>query len=242
MEEEIVLVVGSSGETGKATVELLAKTNLNKRFILHYSQNKQIVEKLVQTLHEDQVLMTVQADLNDSEQIYSLIDSIPFDVDTIIFTQGQALSQLLIETKEQSMDELYNVHVKSTTLITQALLPAMLKKQYGTIVVVSSIWGEEGASCEVWYSMMKSAQINFVKSLAKEIGPSGIRVNGVTPGLIKTKMNHALTEEELALWVNEVPLNRVGDVNEVASCIQFLVSKQASYVNGHILKVNGGIT
>ncbi|GEN44981.1 elongation factor P 5-aminopentanone reductase [Alkalibacillus haloalkaliphilus] len=239
--EEIVLVIGSSGEIGKATVQALAEQS-NRRFILHYSKNSHVIDELVEILHDDQVLMSVQADLTQPDEIYSLIDLTPFDVDTIVFAQGQALSQTFIKLDEQTMDALYNVHVKATTLITQAFLASMVKKQEGNIVVISSIWGEEGASFEVWYSMMKSAQINFVKSLAKEMGPSGIKVNGVTPGFINTKMNQALTDEEIGYWIEDVPLSRLGEASEVANCVKFLCSSQSSYVNGHILKVNGGIS
>ncbi|WP_188205863.1 elongation factor P 5-aminopentanone reductase [Alkalibacillus aidingensis] len=239
MKEETVLIIGASGEIGEAVIHQLNAPN--KRFILHYSQNKRRIEQLVNQLNQDQVLMTVQANLSKNEEIHQLIDSIPFHIDAIVFAQGQASHQMLTDLSDSLMDELYHVHVKATALITKAFLPDLIKQRKGNIIVISSIWGELGSSNEVWYSTMKGAQIAFVRSLAKEVGRSGVRVNAVTPGLINTKMNSGLSEVDVEEWIDEVPLNRCGTVEEVAKCVAFLCSDESSYVNGHTLRVNGGI-
>jgi 3-oxoacyl-[acyl-carrier protein] reductase len=116
----------------------------------------------------------------------------------------------------------------------------MVKKREGNIIVISSIWGIVGASCEVLYSMVKGGQNSFVKALAKELAPSNIRVNAIAPGAIKTRMLSNFTEEELKALEDEIPLGRLGNPNEVAQTVSFLASKNSSYITGQVISVNGG--
>ncbi|MET3682198.1 3-oxoacyl-[acyl-carrier protein] reductase [Alkalibacillus flavidus] len=241
MKTETVLVVGASSDIGGAIVHSLANDNPNRQFVLHYHQNHEALNNLIDLLDEERVLMTVQADLATDKGINDLIQSIPFDIETIIFAQGQAYSGLLLDTPDDVMDQLYYVHVKSTAMITRHFLPSMTRQQSGQIVVVSSIWGEEGVSYEVWYSMMKSAQNHFVKSLAKEVGPSQIRVNGVTAGFIETKMNNHLNDTERQELLADIPLHRAGHPEDIASAVKFLCSTESSYINGHLMQLNGGM-
>ena len=116
----------------------------------------------------------------------------------------------------------------------------MIANKRGNIVVISSIWGLTGASCEVVYSMVKGGQNAFVKALAKELAPSGIRVNAVAPGAIDTDMLRRFSEEELQSIANDIPIGRIGKPDEVAKTVSFLVSDAASYITGQIISVNGG--
>ncbi|WP_411955504.1 elongation factor P 5-aminopentanone reductase [Alkalibacillus sp. S2W] len=241
MQTETILIIGASSDIGKAVVSKLASANPNRQFILHYYKNDGVINHIEKKLIHNTVLLTVQADLRSDQETDQLLASIPFDIDTIVFAQGQSYSGLITDTSDQVMDDLYHVHVKSMTRIAKHFLPSMNRNQHGTIVVISSIWGEIGVSNEVWYSMMKSAQHQFVKSLSKEVGPSNIRVNGVAPGLIATKMNQHLSDEEVEDWLQDVPLQRVGQPEEVADAVQFLCSPQSSYFNGQLLRLNGGI-
>lgn len=132
------------------------------------------------------------------------------------------------------------LHVSSPFLLTRNLLPAMVSRKAGAIVAISSIWGEAGASCEVLYSMTKGAQNSFVKALAKELAPSGIRVNAVSPGAVKTNMMAGFSKEEEEMIAEDIPMGRLAKPGEVADAVQFLLSEKASYITGQILSVNGG--
>ena len=116
----------------------------------------------------------------------------------------------------------------------------MISKKGGVIVNISSVFGESGGSCEVDYSAAKAALIGFTKALAKEVGPAGVRVNCVCPGIIDTDMNDDLTFEDVSALCDEIPLERMGNANEVAECVAFLASDKASYVTGSVFDVNGG--
>lgn len=135
---------------------------------------------------------------------------------------------------------LYQVNLFGTTELTRAILPAMLQQHNGCIINLASIWGETGASCEVDYSVTKGAVIAFTKALAKEVAPSGIRVNAVSPGVIDTEMNAHLSVEDRQNLEEETPLQRIGKPEEIANAVCFLASKQASFITGQILAVNGG--
>ncbi|TFB23148.1 SDR family oxidoreductase [Filobacillus milosensis] len=234
-----ILIIGASGEIGQAIVRELSQ--FSHQFILHYHQNNKAINELASDLNEDQLLMTIRADLTEPKDIDSLMMSIPFSIDIIIFAQGQAHYGMFKETTASQIDDLYQTHVKSTMLITKHFLPQMIRKQSGNIIVVTSIWGEVGASYEVAYSTMKGAQISFVKALAKEVGNSGIKVNAVSPGLINTKMNLEIEASELDKFEKTIPLQRKGKVKDVANTVKFLCSKDSSYIHGQIIKINGGM-
>ncbi len=233
-----ILVVGASGEIGCAIVRKLKKNN--NQFILHYNDNESVIKNLINELDDDQLLATIKADLSTEEGIEQLVQLNAFQVDTIIFAQGKAHYSLLADTDSQTIDQMYRIHVKAPMLITKAHLNRMIQNREGQIIFVTSIWGEIGASNESIYASMKGAQNIFVKSLAKEIGLSGVRVNAVSPGLIKTKMNGQLDENDLIKWQEQVPIKRLGTVQDVANVVNFLVSDDAKYVHGQILRVNGG--
>jgi 3-oxoacyl-[acyl-carrier protein] reductase len=116
----------------------------------------------------------------------------------------------------------------------------MVSKQSGKIINISSMWGQVGASCEVAYSASKAGVIGLTKALAKELAPSGITVNAIAPGLIETGMNSNLTVEELAEFVETIPLGRMGNADEIAAAIEFLASDKSDYITGQVLGVNGG--
>ncbi|TFI46874.1 SDR family oxidoreductase, partial [Diaphorobacter sp. DS2] len=120
------------------------------------------------------------------------------------------------------------------------LLPKLLTKGGGNIIVVSSIWGQTGAACEVAYSAAKGAQIAFVKALSKEVALSGVRVNAIAPGAVETAMLKDFTEEELNAVKSEIPMGRLALPADIANAISFLLSEKASYITGQVMAVNGG--
>jgi 3-oxoacyl-[acyl-carrier protein] reductase len=232
-----VLIIGASGDIGKQISIQLGHEGYS--LILHYHQNKTAIEAIQRELPREGILDTIKADLTNQAGINRLLANVAYPVDAIVFASGIAYYGLFQETPEQIMEEMLSIHVKAPMLISKDALPSMIKKKSGNIILISSVWGEIGASYEVLYSAVKGSQISFVKALAKEVGPSGIRVNAVSPGYIDTKMN-PLSFEEKEQIVSEIPLNRPGTPRDVADVVSFLLSEKAGYIQGEVLRVTGG--
>jgi 3-oxoacyl-[acyl-carrier protein] reductase len=232
------LIIGASGEIGSATVLKLVEAGY--RVGVQYHSNNRAIESLKKQIPVDQWEGAYQGDLSSSKGIREFLSILPDSWEAVVFSGGHLWKGLFQDMKEEDMDALYHVHTKAPWMVSRHVLPDMIRKKRGNLVVVSSIFGEEGASMEVVYSSVKAAQIGFVKGLAKEIAPSGIRVNAVTPGLIQTKMNHQLSEEEWSSLEEEIPIGRAGTTEEVANVVLYLLSDQSSYITGQTINVNGG--
>src|SRR5699024_4267465 len=180
------LILGASGDIGNAIAIDLANQGYN--LILHYHKSHHTIERLQYMLREDAILQTVQADLADSQSVHKLCDEIAYAVHAIVFVSGTAHYGLFQDATEVEMDEMIQIHVKSPWLITHHFLPQMIREQFGQIILITSIWGNVGASNEVMYSSVKGAQNSYVRELEKEVGMSVNSVNAVSPGFIDTKM------------------------------------------------------
>jgi len=233
-----VLIIGASGDIGIAIAERLAMDGY--QLLLHYNQQKKVIDQLMFKLDHECVLTTIQADLCGEIGIQKLLAELVYPVDYIVFASGSAYYGLFQETSEKTMDEMLSLHVKSPWMITRHLLPSMIQKKAGKIVFITSIWGDIGASHEVVYSAVKGAQNSFVKALAKEVAPSGISINAVSPGFIDTKMNRHLVMEEKETIISDIPMNRAGTSGEIAHIVSFLLDNKSSYIQGEIIGVNGG--
>lgn len=148
--------------------------------------------------------------------------------------------ELFIDGDEARWKALFDVNLGGVMHVTKEALPAMIREGKGSIIMLSSVWGQTGASCESVYAASKAAVIGLAKSLAKELAPSGIRVNAVAPGVIDTDMNACYSQADLAALAEEIPLGRLGRPEEAAKAICFLASEDASYITGQVLAVNGG--
>lgn len=236
--KKFVLITGASGGIGRAVALKLAKEGYS--LYLHYHSNEEAIKKLLLQLEEyGGEYIPIQANLAQSEGIYKVAESI-FSVDAIVHNSGTSHYGLLLDLAEADLDHLITLHIKAPLLLTRELLPKMLNKHQGNIVVISSIWGQTGAACEVAYSTVKGAQIAFVKALSKEVALNGIRVNGIAPGAIATEMLSDFSEEDLELLRTEIPLGNLGEPQHIADGVSFLISEQSAYMTGQILAINGG--
>ncbi|WP_261132955.1 elongation factor P 5-aminopentanone reductase [Bacillus sp. Marseille-Q3570] len=231
------LVTGASGEIGQAIARELASQGYN--LYLHYYQNKEAVEKLQMELASSIECKLLNANLAVPEGPGILTEQIKTPVDVLVYNCGSSHTGLITDVSQKELDGMVQLQLKSPFQLIQQLLPLMIERKKGSIVMITSIWGQTGASCEVLYSMVKGGMNTMVKALSKELAPSGIRVNAVAPGIIATKMNEHLSDEEMEAISEEIPIGRFGFPAEVSDAVGYLVSKKSSYVTGHILPVNG---
>lgn len=236
--KKFVLITGASGGIGRAISLQLAKEGYS--LYLHYHNNKDSINTLLTELSQyNGEYIPVCADLSTPDGYQQIVNNI-FSLDAIIHNSGMSHYGLLVDLEKKEAEELIATHVTSPLMLTKELLPKLLTKKSGDIIVISSIWGQAGAACEVAYSMVKGAQISFVKALSKEVALSGIRVNGVAPGAIRTPMMTAFTEDDNAVLNEEIPMGRLGRPENVADVVSFLLSEKAAYITGQIISVNGG--
>lgn len=238
------LITGASGKIGRALVKKFIKEGY---FVLcHYSSSAGGICILKEELKKDGFLGNAefyQADFNDTKAVENLYNQIKKDyggIDVLVNNSGVDLYGFMDATTEEEFDRVMNVNFKSAFMLSKFALPKMIEEKSGNIVFISSVWGITGASMESIYSASKSALIGLTKSLAKELAPSGIRVNCVCPGVIDTPMNDIFTKEEKQEIINEIPLGRMGRAEEVASLVYFVSSNDASYITGQVLTVDGG--
>lgn len=238
-----VLITGGSRGIGAACVRLFAQNGYSVVFLANRSMEK--AEALVAELRDKGFdVACFKCDVSDPQQVANVaadILRIYHRIDSLVNCAGISWIGLFTDMTEAEWDDLFAVNVRSVFSVTRAILPGMISERQGSIVNVSSMWGEVGASCEVAYSATKAAIIGMTKALAKEVGPSGVRVNCVTPGVIDTDMNAQLNDDDRAALSDETPLGRIGRPEEVARTILYLCSEGASFITGQILGVSGGL-
>jgi 3-oxoacyl-[acyl-carrier protein] reductase len=236
--KKYALITGASGGIGQAVALKLASEGYH--LYLHYNRNKVAIKSLLEKLsHFNGEYIPIRADLTNLDG-YKAISSQIFSIDDIVHCSGNSFYGLLVDLKQEEAQALMQVHVTSPMMLSKELLPKLIRKRSGNIIVITSIWGQTGASCEVAYSAAKGAQISFVKALSKEVALNGIRVNAIAPGVVETPMMNRFSPEELEDLSDEIPMGRMGLPEEIANGVSFLLSDQASYVTGHVLSINGG--
>ena len=233
--EKYALVTGASGGIGTAIVKKLIEDNYI--IYVHYNQNVQAINEL-KTYSNN--IIPVKADLTQKSGVEVLLNQINMPIELLVLNSGISLYGLVTDLQDDDIDHMVQLHITSPFKLVQQLIPAMIRKKAGNIIVISSIWGITGASCEVLYSMVKGGQNAYVKGLAKELAPSQIRVNAVAPGAISTNMLSQFSDEEIKDLSDEIPLGRLGHPEEIANTVSFLASEKASYITGQIISVNGG--
>ena len=226
-----VVITGGSRGIGAAAVELFAAKG--DRVFFLYEKNHAAAQAVAQKTGATAIC----CDVADSAAVKKAFASIP-DVDILICNAGICHTGLMSDLPEADWDRLFAVNVKGIYNCVNAAMPTFLKKHAGSVVTVSSMWGQVGASCEAAYSATKGAVIALTQALAKELGPSGIRVNCVAPGVILTDMCANVDEEILAEMAAETPVGRNGTPMDVAKAMEYLAN--AEFITGQVIPVNGG--
>jgi len=233
---ETVLITGASRGIGYATAELFAVNGYT--VYANYRSNPKSLELLSEKLSERGfTLIPLYADVSNSNDVEHMVSQTN-GVDILINNAGIAQFKQFVDMSETDWDNMMSVNLKSVYLCTHCVIPHMIKRKHGAIVNISSVWGVTGGSCEVHYSAAKAGVIGFTKALAKEMAPSGIRVNCIAPGVIETDMNKELSDYDRQLIKEQTPLGTIGLPDHIAQAALFLAENQ--FITGEILNVNGG--
>lgn len=233
---KVAIVSGGSRGIGASIVETLASSGFDVVLNYRFSANKanDIAFKFSN-------VVTFQADVSDHAQVKSLVDftiSKFGRIDLLVNNAGIDFINTLSDTSDSDFDKVLKNNLYSAFYLSKEVSPYMINAKSGLIINISSIWGIVGASCEMAYSVSKAGLDAMTKSLAKELGPSNIRVNSIAPGIIDTDMNSFLSKEELSEIVNDIPLERIGLPSDVADTVLFL--DKNSYITGQVIQVTGG--
>ena len=228
-----VVITGGSRGIGAEGVRQFAARGDRVYFLYEKEHEK------AQAVAKETGATAICCDVADGQAVKAAFAQIP-DVDILVCNAGIVYSGLIHQITPDQWDRIFNVNVKGIYHCVNAAIPYFLQKHSGCIITVSSMWGQVGASCEVAYSATKGAVIAMSKALAQELGPSGVRVNCIAPGVIDTKMMDEHSEETKAILADETPLGRLGTGEDVAKAAAFLLSDDACFITGQTLGVDGG--
>ncbi len=232
-----VLITGGSRGIGKAMVELFCEKGYSVAFTYKSSENE------AKSLAESSGALAIRADSASESDVVNavrLVEKKLGRIDCLINNAGISSFSLFTDLTLDEWNNHIAVNLTGAFLYSRAVIPGMVSAKSGRIINVTSMWGIVGSSCEVHYSTAKAGLIGMTKALAKELGPSGITVNAIAPGLISTDMNKSLSEEDIKAVADETPLMRVGAAKEVAEAALFLAGDGASFITGEVLNVSGG--
>ena len=237
-----VLVTGASGGIGRALAKGFAQAGY--QVAVHYHQNRKGAEEaLADVFGAESAGGCYRADIGVAGEVRAMVAQIEQElgeVTHLVNNAGYASQALFTAIADEEWERMFAVHVHGAFFCCKAVVPGMIRRKSGAIINISSVWGQAGASCEVHYSAAKAALDGMTRALARELGPSGIRVNGIAPGVIDTAMNQGHDRETLDGLAEGSALGRLGLPEEVAAMAVFLAGGQASFVTGQIVGVNGG--
>ena len=232
-----VLVTGGTRGIGAAMVRTFSAAGYSVAFT--YINSEEAADKL----GKECGALAIKADSSVEDDVIFAVEKVKNTIGCVdILINNAAISSFSLFT-DITLDEwekIFKVNVTGAFLYSKAVLPEMINKKQGRIINISSMWGITGSSCEVHYSASKAALIGMTKALAKEVGPSGITVNCITPGVIDTDMNRTLSKDDIKALCNETPLMRIGLPSEVADAALFLAGDSAAFITGEVMNINGG--
>ena len=232
-----VLITGGARGIGRAISKKFAKEGY--RVLINYKSSEDAAKSLKEEIGENAKIY--RADVSDFEEVSKMADDILKEfgkIDVIINNAGIAEQKLFCDISPEDWRRMFSVNVDGAYNVCKCFLPSMINEKSGSIINISSIWGQVGASCEVHYSASKAALIGFTKALAKEVAPSCITVNCVAPGIIETDMMFSLDDEERQALIEETPLGKFGTGEDVARSVFFLA--EDDFITGQVIGCNGG--
>lgn len=233
--KKVVIVTGASRGIGNSIAKLLAKDDY--QVIANYNKSEVEAKKLKEEFGVD----IFQADVSKREEVKALINytiNKYNKIDCIINNAGIDQVKMFVDITDKDWEYMIQNNLNSVFYMCQETIPYMVNRKEGSIINISSIWGQIGASCESHYAATKAAIDAITKSLAKELGDSNIRVNSIAPGIIDTEMNNNLSEKEKDDIIKEIPLRKIGKKEDIAKCVKWLLEDE--YVTGQVININGG--
>ena len=240
---KVALITGASRGIGRAIALRLAKDGYT--VALNYHQNEKAAVRAAEVLTAfGKEGMLCRADVTREHAVHEMVREVERrlgPIDLLVNNAGIAEQVLFTDLTAAQWKKMMDVHVNGAFYTSSAVLPSMIRRKSGCIINIASMWGQTGASCEVHYSTAKAALIGMTKALAKEVGPSGIRVNCVSPGAIETDMMAGFSDDDKAAIADETPLGRLGKPEEIAAAVAFLASEDAAFITGQVLAPNGGM-
>lgn len=238
--EKVAIVTGASKGIGREIAKELAEEGI--KVIANYNNSYEAAKKLQQELKEKNIEIDIfKADVSKREEVKKLVEytlNKYKKIDILVNNAGISEYKLFTDETDEDWERVINTNLYSAFAMSQEVSKNMISNKNGCIINISSAWGMVGASLEVIYSVSKAGVDGLTKALSKELGPSNIRVNSIAPGIIDTAMNRNLNESELEEIKNEIPLEKIGKVEDVAKCVKWLI--EDSYTTGQIIPVNGG--
>lgn len=237
---ELAFVTGGSRGIGASIVKALA--NKGYRVVFTYNKNENQAMQVCKELNDFDI-QCIKLDVSDYKSAYTIIKGILEEnnrIDVLVNNAGVSSDGLFTDMTPEEWDNVFNVNVKGVFNVTKPVAQQMVRQHYGRIINISSMWGQVGASYEVAYSASKAAVIGFSKALAKELAPSGITVNCICPGVISTDMLNVYSDEDISMLIEETPVGRIGKPDDIAKAVCFFASKEADFITGQVLGVNGG--
>lgn len=239
--KKTVIVTGGSRGIGAGIVQYLAEKN-NYNIVLNYNKSEEAAKKVKEELNSKGInLETFKANVSRREESKKLIEFTlnKFNnIDVLINNAGISQTKLFTDITDEDWNNMIQTNLNSAFYCSQEVLSNMIHNKQGCIINISSIWGIEGGSCEVHYSTAKAGIIGLTKALAKEVGPSNIRVNCIAPGMIDTDMNKEYSKEDIQEIINETPLGKIGKPIDIAKCAYWLIEDE--FTTGQVISVNGG--
>ncbi|MCB2289704.1 SDR family oxidoreductase [Clostridium sp. CS001] len=240
---KVAIVTGASRGIGKGIAIALAKAGAC--VVINYKSNDEAAEEALKEIRElGAYAMKIKGDVSDYEfskqMIKTTVEKLG-KIDILINNAGISKVGLFMDAVPQEWDSVLNVNLMGTINCSHNAVKEMIKQKNGSIINISSMWGNVGASCEVIYSASKGAINSFTKALAKELAPSNIRVNAIAPGVIDTEMNKWLSAEDRKSLVDEIPMMKFGEVDDIGNLVTFLVSENSKYITGQVITIDGGM-
>lgn len=239
--KKTVIVTGGSRGIGAGIVQFLAEKN-KYNIVLNYNKSEESARKIKEELNSKKIDIEIfKADVSKREEVKKLIEFTlnKFNnIEVLINNAGISQTKLFTDITDDDWNNMIQTNLNSAFYCSQEVLSNMIHNKQGCIINISSIWGVEGGSCEVHYSTSKAGIIGLTKALAKEVGPSNIRVNCIAPGMIDTDMNKEYSKEDVQEIINETPLGKIGRPIDIARCTYWLIEDE--FTTGQVISINGG--